>query len=328
MLVSIIIPNYNHSLFLQQRIESVLNQTYQHFELIILDDCSKDNSREIIEQYRNNPKVTHILFNEHNSGSTFKQWNKGIELAKGDIVWLAESDDVADQEFLQTLVPEFTNNEKVGLVYAQSYRLNENNEITGTWLSWTDTLDANQFIKLSSNEFGTDFCMNGLVFIDRFLIHKNTLPNASAVLFKKNIYLQVGGADETVKNCSDWLLWIKMLLISDVAFVAKPLNYFRYHAGSVIANAIKMSSSDRYWETYDKTMRKQMKKHLGVFSGESTLLKNINKRNNYYILEDEGREAVFEIKKKRWVNGSLKLIKATLTAPTLSFIRLLLRNNK
>jgi len=327
MLVSVIIPNYNHSLFLKQRIESVLSQTYQNFEIILLDDCSKDDSWEIIEQYRNHPKVTQILFNEQNSGSTFKQWNKGIKLAKGDIIWLAESDDVADKDFLQTLVPEFAKHEETGLVYAQSYRLNEKNEITGTWLSWTDTLDSNQFIKLGSNEFVTDFCMNGLVFINRFLIHKNTIPNASGVLFKKSIYLQVGGADETVKNCSDWFLWVKMLLISEVAFVAKSLNYFRYHDGSVIANAIKMGSPDKYWETYDKTMRKQLKKYLGAFSPKSKILKNINKKNNSYILEDEGLEAVFEIKKKRKLNGYFKLLKATVAGPTLSFIRLWLRTD-
>ena len=55
--ISIIIPNYNHAPYLTERIESVLNQTYQNFEVIILDDCSTDNSREIIEKYANNPKV-------------------------------------------------------------------------------------------------------------------------------------------------------------------------------------------------------------------------------------------------------------------------------
>ena len=53
----VIIPNYNHALYLQERLDSVFNQTYQDFEVIILDDCSTDNSREIIEKYANNPKV-------------------------------------------------------------------------------------------------------------------------------------------------------------------------------------------------------------------------------------------------------------------------------
>ena len=70
--VSVIIPNYNHSTFLTERIDSILNQTYQDFELIILDDCSIDNSVSIIESYRNNEHVTHIVLNEQNTGSTFK----------------------------------------------------------------------------------------------------------------------------------------------------------------------------------------------------------------------------------------------------------------
>ena len=92
-LISIIIPNYNHALYLKQRIDSVLNQTFQDFELIILDDCSTDNSREIIERYRGNPKITQIIYNKKNSGGVFKQWIKGIEKVKGEYVWIAERDD-------------------------------------------------------------------------------------------------------------------------------------------------------------------------------------------------------------------------------------------
>ena len=92
-LVSIIIPNYNHAKFLDERIQSVLNQTYQNFELIILDDKSSDNSVEVINQYKDDPRVSSIIINKDNSGSTFKQWYKGIEIAKGEIIWIAESDD-------------------------------------------------------------------------------------------------------------------------------------------------------------------------------------------------------------------------------------------
>ncbi len=98
--VSVIIPNYNHAPFLKERIDSVINQHYDNFEVIILDDCSKDNSREVIEQYRNHPKVKHIIYNEANSGSTFIQWHKGFRLAEGEYIWIAESDDVADLDFL------------------------------------------------------------------------------------------------------------------------------------------------------------------------------------------------------------------------------------
>ncbi len=100
ILVTVIVPNYNHAPYLKRRIESILNQTYQDLELIILDDCSNDNSIDIIKQYQNHKKISHIERNEKNSGSPFKQWQKGIELAKGEYIWIAESDDYADPEFL------------------------------------------------------------------------------------------------------------------------------------------------------------------------------------------------------------------------------------
>src|SRR5438034_11203510 len=86
--VSVIIPNYNHARYLRKRIESVLTQTYQDFEVILLDDCSTDESRSIIGEYRIDPRVR-IELNEQNSGNTFKQWNKGVGLARGTYVWIA-----------------------------------------------------------------------------------------------------------------------------------------------------------------------------------------------------------------------------------------------
>jgi len=106
--VSVIIPNYNHSKFLRKRINSVLDQTFQKFEVIILDDCSSDNSKEIIEEYRFNNKISHIVYNDINSGSTFKQWEKGIQLAIGDLIWIAESDDWCEPNFLSILVNAFS----------------------------------------------------------------------------------------------------------------------------------------------------------------------------------------------------------------------------
>lgn len=83
-MVSVIVPNYNHASYLVARIESILNQTYQDFELILLDDCSTDDSREVLLKYKDNPKVTHLVFNEQNSGSPFIQWHKGVQLAEGE----------------------------------------------------------------------------------------------------------------------------------------------------------------------------------------------------------------------------------------------------
>lgn len=97
--VSIIIPNYNYARFLQQRIESVLAQTYTDYEIILLDDASTDDSVSILNHYKTNSRVAHLEINSVNTGSPFIQWQKGISLSRGKYIWIAESDDVADSSF-------------------------------------------------------------------------------------------------------------------------------------------------------------------------------------------------------------------------------------
>ena len=81
-LVSVVVPNYNYKRYLNLRIQSILQQTYQNIELILLDDASTDGSEEVLSDYQNHAKVSHILLNEHNTGNPFKQWFKGMQLAK------------------------------------------------------------------------------------------------------------------------------------------------------------------------------------------------------------------------------------------------------
>src|SRR5271166_9524 len=81
--VTVVTPNYNHARYLPQRLNSILAQTYQDFELIILDNASTDNSREVIELYVKDPRVTAIV-NAENNGSTFKQWKLGLSHANGE----------------------------------------------------------------------------------------------------------------------------------------------------------------------------------------------------------------------------------------------------
>lgn len=85
-------------------IESILQQTFQDFELILLDDCSTDGSREILERYRNHPKVSGIFYNELEQRITFQTVEKGLSKATGDYVWIAESDDFSSPCFLERCV--------------------------------------------------------------------------------------------------------------------------------------------------------------------------------------------------------------------------------
>lgn len=212
-LVSVIIPNYNHANYLDERIQSVLNQTYQNFEVIILDDKSTDNSLEVINKYKDDPHISCVVVNEENSGSTFKQWHKGFELAKGDVVWIAESDDSCDLNMLETLVCGYVENNAV-LAFSRSYKYdvegNKSMYILQTLLPW-------------------NIVMNGKDFISRYMIQCNVVANASAVIFNKNTALEIDKQYMEMRGDGDWLFWIKIMEHGNVFFYTKEQNYFRYH---------------------------------------------------------------------------------------------------
>ncbi len=260
--ISIIVPNYNHSIFLIERLESIFNQTYKDFEVILLDDSSSDNSIDILKNYAFHPKVSHFEVNETNSGSPFKQWDKGIEMAKGKYIWIAESDDDCDENFLSTLIECHKNNPEIALAYSQSYRVNSEGEIKGTWLDHTANLDPLQFKE--------DFVMDGNYFIEKFLIHKNVIPNVSGVLFKKKSLEKILPLkiEPYLKYNADWFYYLQILCDSKVAFVATPLNYFRFHSRSVIASAGSESGWLKIFKMELKG-RKKMMKYLDRCSPEN-----------------------------------------------------------
>ncbi len=220
--VSVIIPNYNHARFLPMRIDSVLNQTFTDFELILLDDCSTDNSREILADYAKKDSRIKLAFNEVNSGSTFAQWNKGVALAKGEYIWLAESDDYCELNLLETLVPLLDNNKNVGIAFAQSTIVDENNKTINSY-------NENYKYIYKSDRWEHDFINSGHDECANYLIYSNTIPNASGALMRKSTFLACGGAETGWRLNGDWFFYVKMLLRSDLAYVAKHLNYFRFH---------------------------------------------------------------------------------------------------
>lgn len=222
--VSVIIPNYNHARFLHKRIDSVLQQTFQDFEVILLDDCSTDDSRSILSSYAGDPRVR-IEFNDANSGSPFKQWNKGVRLARGEYVWIAESDDYADKRFLERLVAVLDADPQVVYAYCRSWSVSANGDLDGFADSYLADIDPHRW--------AADYCADGREECRSYFVPANPVPNASAVAFRKAVYERVGGADESLLLCGDWKLWAAMALTGNVAYLGDPLNYFRFHDASV-----------------------------------------------------------------------------------------------
>lgn len=217
-MVSVILPNYNHAPYLPQRIESILNQTYGDFELIILDDCSPDNSREIIEKYRDNPHISHIVYNEKNSGSTFRQWKKGIELAKGNYIWIAESDDYAGITFLEKVMESIKK-------YNSTYCFVK-----------TTIVDKVNDEVMKQPEILPDESISLNTFIREYLLFSNPISNASMLVFRKdaldgNVWKEI----TKYKYCGDWLFYGSFRNDKDVRVseVKEYLNFFRTHSVNV-----------------------------------------------------------------------------------------------
>ena len=228
--VAVIVPNYNHARYLPQRIESVLNQSYRDFDLLILDDKSPDNSRDIIDGYRSNPRVQ-VHYNDVNSGSTYRQWTKAIALTSSEYIWFAESDDYADPTLLSRLVGTLEANPNVGMAICESIIVDENNKHVGVYSELFKSNGDLGGVTLPPTDH--DFIEDGREYCRRYMVPWNTIPNASAVLFRRSAFEAIGGPVTDLRICGDWLTYCKILMRYDISRIATPLNYFRKHGNNV-----------------------------------------------------------------------------------------------
>jgi len=220
--VSVIVPNYNHAPYLRQRLDSILNQSFQDFELIILDDCSTDSSREVIESYRHHEKVSAIIYNEKNSGSTFKQWERGMAQARGKWLWIAESDDFAAPEFLEVLIREARSHNNIGISYCSSHWVDDRG-IPGKDLS----MYHHSFVKSGPQEVR-----------EQMLIHC-TVQNASSALIRRDLAITAIRGLWRYKACGDWIFYVRLLQHADLVHTADKLNYFRWYHDNISNKASK-----------------------------------------------------------------------------------------
>ena len=223
--VTVIVPNYNYARFLSERLSSILNQTYPIDELIFLDDCSSDNSIDVAEKILKKADIHYqIITNEANIG-VYRQWIKGIETARNDLIWIAEADDVAEVEFIQKMIPYFFDND-VALAYAQSSLIDQNGAVIGNALSHTDAI--------SQTKWKENYLVSGKSEIKTALLYRNTIPNVSAAIINKRFLKPTD--KETLINyryTGDWYLYIALLMNGKVGFSHESLNRFRKHTSNV-----------------------------------------------------------------------------------------------
>lgn len=227
--ISVVVPNYNYSNYLYQRVYSILNQNYKIHELIILDDASKDNSLFYIEQIEQ--KISEfvnvkVVVNDINSGNAFSQWQKGINLATGDYVWVAEADDYAKKNFLNEVVSPLKKNNNIVISYADTGFIDSNGYITKN--SLVDQIDI-----LKTNHWNASYVNKGISEINCYSYLNCTIPNVSGTIIKKGNYDEIFESAKKFHQSGDWFTYLNILNLGDISFINKTLNYYRVHGNNI-----------------------------------------------------------------------------------------------
>ncbi len=213
-LVTIITPLYNAEKYIAQTIQSVINQTYQNWEIIIVDDCSIDSSREIVKQYEKNDSRIRLIQSETNFGGPARPRNIGIENAKGEYIAFLDADDVWLEEKLEKQLKVFKNNE-VDIVHTLANKIDENSVMIG--------------------EFKNQRVFNKLKYIlnQKNIIYYTNYINVNSVLMKRKGVIRFN-EDINLVAMEDWNLWIESVFNNKkIVLLEEKLLKYRVHSASI-----------------------------------------------------------------------------------------------
>ena len=255
--VSAVIPNYNYARFLKERVDSIVNQKYPISELIILDDCSIDESPEVINRIiqdlvESHPKLkTKVIVNPENSGNVFRQWAKAFKYASSEFIWICEADDTCSPYFLKKVMPAFGKDQEVVVAYANSKMISEKGRrLIRNLHGWADYR--------RSGHYKHSFITDGREELANYLVINNTILNVSSVVFRNNPdipfekYLKEA---ERFHLAGDWYFYSKVLLHGKLAYNAKPLNSYRSHSGSVSKETDNLTHYQEIVRVQDSIMK-------------------------------------------------------------------------
>lgn len=217
-LVSVVVASYNHAEFLEKRMESLIAQTYPNLEILVIDDCSPDNSLEVLSKYELHPRVK-LVVREHNGGWVAVS-NQGIEMSAGEFVIFANCDDDCDPRMIERLVNAMRVNPAAGIAFCRSLLVDEHDRVLGDDFS---IRESSFRARCSTDTLLTQKEMS------RFLLHSCVIPNLSAALIRKECFAAIGNLSPDYRACSDWDLFFRIVTRYEVAYVAEPLNRFRQH---------------------------------------------------------------------------------------------------
>jgi glycosyltransferase involved in cell wall biosynthesis len=231
--ISVVVPNFNYADHMPQRLASIFLQTQPVKEVLVLDDCSSDNSLAVIPAIAAEWKRhIRLIPNETNSGSVFKQWRKAAETTAGEFLWIAEADDLSSARFLSEVVSLMRHDRLVKFAFCDSAAIDANGApLWPSYKSYYSTVAADALSRTGTFE--------GPEFVQRFLSVKNLVLNVSAVVWRRQALLEAMTACEAelggFRMAGDWRLYLQSLSTSGarVGYCSEPLNTHRRHAASV-----------------------------------------------------------------------------------------------
>lgn len=211
--VTFLVPCYKLAHLLGDCVRSILSQTYTDFEILVLDDCSPDNTPEIARSF-GDPRVRHVR-NDPNLGH-LRNYNKGIGMARGEFIWLVSADDcLKSHTILEQYVALFEGNPTVGFVFCPAIALVDGQQ-EGV-IPWTRGGDS-------------DFVVPGTTYLEA-LISGNQVATPSAMARKRCYQLSLFPLD--MPFAGDWFLWCLFALHFDVAYLSEPMVLYRIHQASM-----------------------------------------------------------------------------------------------
>lgn len=226
-LVSVVVASYNHARYLSRRMQGLINQSYPSIEILVIDDCSPDNSVEVLRKYADHPLVKLVLREKNGGWVTVS--NQGIDMATGEFILFANCDDDCEPRMIERLVGAMNSQPAAGIAFCRSQMIDEMDQPLGDDFEIREPAFRARCL--------TDTVINGGE-MRRFLLHSCVIPNLSAMLIRKSCLDQVGKLSPDYRACSDWDLFFRVAHHHDFAYVAEPLNRFRQH-GATIRSATK-----------------------------------------------------------------------------------------
>jgi glycosyltransferase involved in cell wall biosynthesis/SAM-dependent methyltransferase len=239
--VTAIVPNYNHARYLRQRLDSILSQTYSHLDILILDDASTDGSRDIIADYVSRyPGRIRAILNEQNSGNVFAQWRRGHSEATGDLLWICESDDFCEPDFLENLVGAFSD-PSVMLAFGRIQYADEAGTLRPGLDQYRETAEPGIWdlpVKRPAHEWFTGA-----------FGARNLIANVGGSVWRNAAIRQEDwDIARGFRVMGDWYLYSVVAAGGQIAYSPTATSYFRIHTSNTSAGSAQRERS--YYEEY------------------------------------------------------------------------------